>query len=422
MPRIEQLRGFALAVIARPGIVDIVPDGDAARRLCIPEGRGRLLVNRDRQQFLPAERLAQRFDEFGIGGRIHGRHPLLAVSGAAIPQVDAVDTELFDRGFHLRYEIDDLSVGQVAESEPFPAAFDRDADLAAVLLQRTDVFHGMVEDIAHVVSEVQQRTAGSRIVIEHHGAQVDDVAYGIVPGHGRSAGQFLPHDVVLRQQRLKIVRVDVEHEEQVMAVVQRIAVRVRIGLANRDVVVKRLVRVRSILPGDRKRQHVFSGSEPRRREFDAFQRRALRFGREVEGFAVGEFVIRLGKQDPFDLVGSVVIVEQGCVDPCVERKTVGGRFCLLEIEIPHHEPAAAFGQQHVYRLFRRITAAQHPGYGFQRFLIGEFSAFPFHGIGFAGRKAREYRRTKKRHHPCLQIKNRLHNHSLFSLSFGISMP
>lgn len=111
-----------------------------------------------------------------------------------------------------------------------------------------------------------------------------------------------------------------------MPVVQRIAVRVRIGLANRDVVVKRLVRVRSILPGDRKRQHVFSGREPRRREFDAFQRRALRFGREVEGFAVGEFVIRLGKQGPFDLVGSVVIVEQGCVDPCVERKTVGGGF------------------------------------------------------------------------------------------------
>ena len=289
-----------------------------------------------------------------------------------------------------------------------------------MLLQRTDVFHGMVEDIAHVVSEVQQRTAGSRIVIEHHGAQVDDVAYGIVPGHGRSAGQFLPHDVVLRQQRLKIVRVDVEHEEQVMAVVQRILV--RIGLANRDVVVKRLVRVRSILPGDRKRQDVFSGSEPCRRELDTFQRRTLRLGREVEGFAVRKFVIRFRKQGSFDLFGSVVIVEQGCVDPCVERKTIGGRFCLLEIEIPHHEPVAAFGQQHVYRLFRRITAAQHPGHGFQRFLVGKFPALLLYGVGVAGHKACECRRTEKRRNSRLQTKNRLHNHSLFSLSFGISMP
>ena len=33
------------------------------------------------------------------------RHPLLAVFGAAIPQVDAVDTELFDHGFHLRKDL-----------------------------------------------------------------------------------------------------------------------------------------------------------------------------------------------------------------------------------------------------------------------------------------------------------------------------
>ena len=45
-----------------------------------------------------------------------------------------------------------------------------------------------------------------------------------------------------------------------MAVVQSVFVGVR--LANRDVVVKRLVFVRSVLFSDRKRQYVFSGGEP----------------------------------------------------------------------------------------------------------------------------------------------------------------
>jgi len=64
-----------------------------------------------------------------------------------------------------------------------------------------------------------------------------DVAYGTVPRHGRAACHFLPHDVVLRQQRLKIVRIDIEHEEQVVAVVQ--GVFVGVGLANRYVSVSK---------------------------------------------------------------------------------------------------------------------------------------------------------------------------------------
>ena len=278
----------------------------------------------------------------------------------------------------------------------------------------------MVEDIAHVVSEVQQRTAGSRIVIEHHGAQVDDVAYGIVPGHGRSAGQFLPHDVVLRQQRLKIVRVDVEHEEQVMPVVQRIAVRVRIGLANRNVVVKCLVRVRCVLCSDRERQYIFPGGKSACRELDTFQFRALRCGRDIERLAVGKLVIRLRQQRAFDFISGIVVVEQRCIAPCVERISRCRRLRLPQVEILHHDPS--FGQQHIDPIFHGIAAAQHHMVLFDGTFVGQFSAFLHHGIGLAGRKARECRRAEKRHHPCLQIKNRLHGYSLVSLSFGISMP
>ena len=251
MPRVEQLRGFALAVVARPCIVDIVSDGDAARRFRIPESSGRLLVNGQRQQFFRAEGFAQRLDEFGIGGRIHSRHALLAVAGISIPEVYTVESVLFDNGLDLRGEVFDLGIGEVAEPEPRASAFDADTYLASVFLQRTDIFRRLAEHIGHVGSKVEQGSAGCSIVADLDGAQVDDVAYGLVPCYGRAARQFLLHNVIQDQQRLKIVRIDIEHEEQVVAVVQ--GVFVGVGLANRNVVVKRLVRVRCVLCSDRKR-------------------------------------------------------------------------------------------------------------------------------------------------------------------------
>ena len=158
---------------------------------------------------------------------------------------------MFDNGLDLRCEVFDLSIGEVAEPEPLASAFDADTYLASVFLQRTDIFRRLAEHISHVGSEIKQGAAGCSIVADLDSAQVDDVAYGTVPRHGRAACHFLPHDVVLRQQRLKIVRIDIEHEEQVVAVVQ--GVFVGVGLANRNVVVKRLVRVRCVLCSDRKR-------------------------------------------------------------------------------------------------------------------------------------------------------------------------
>ena len=45
MPRVEQLRGLAVAVVTRPCVVNVIADGDSARRFRIPESSGRLLVN-----------------------------------------------------------------------------------------------------------------------------------------------------------------------------------------------------------------------------------------------------------------------------------------------------------------------------------------------------------------------------------------
>ena len=128
-------------------------------------------------------------------------------------------------------------------------------DIAAMMQMakqvKVTIFRRLAEHIGHVGSKVEQGSAGCSIVADLDGAQVDDVAYGLVPCYGRAARQFLLHNVIQDQQRLKIVRIDIEHEEQVVAVVQ--GVFVYVGLANRNVVVKRLVRVRCVLCSDRKR-------------------------------------------------------------------------------------------------------------------------------------------------------------------------
>ena len=40
MPRVEQLRGLAVAVVTRPCVVNVIADGDSARRFRIPESSG----------------------------------------------------------------------------------------------------------------------------------------------------------------------------------------------------------------------------------------------------------------------------------------------------------------------------------------------------------------------------------------------
>ena len=85
MPRVEQLYRFRIAVVSRPGVVEIVANGDSTGCFGIPEGRGRLLVDGRRQLLVGADSFAHCLDEFRIGSRIRFGHSLLAVPGIAVP-------------------------------------------------------------------------------------------------------------------------------------------------------------------------------------------------------------------------------------------------------------------------------------------------------------------------------------------------
>ena len=102
-----------------------------------------------------AQRFAHGFDQFGVRRRIHRRHALFAVTGIPVPEIHAIKSVFGNDRLHLRREIGDLRIGEVAESQSLAAAFDADADLAALILQRTDILGRMAEDIAHVGTQIQ---------------------------------------------------------------------------------------------------------------------------------------------------------------------------------------------------------------------------------------------------------------------------
>ena len=80
---------------------------------------------------------------------------VVAVTGIPVPEIHAIKSVFGNDRLHLRREIGDLRIGEVAESQSLAAAFDADADLAALILQRTDILGRMAEDIAHVGTQIQ---------------------------------------------------------------------------------------------------------------------------------------------------------------------------------------------------------------------------------------------------------------------------
>ena len=116
MPGIDNLNIFLIVQIPRPCVIEVLPDFDASGRPGIPEILGGGFVIGQRHQFVIAERFPHRFDEFRIGGRVHGGHSLLAVGGIAIPEIHTVECVFRDNGLHLGYEIDNL--GNVIAHHP----------------------------------------------------------------------------------------------------------------------------------------------------------------------------------------------------------------------------------------------------------------------------------------------------------------
>ena len=212
LPRIEQLDILALRHIARPCIIEILSDLDAARRLGIPEIFGRLFVIGQRQQFV-GHGFAHGLYQLGIGSRVHLRHSFhLAVTGIAVEEIHAIQIIQLQTGFHLRREVGDLAVGQVAESESRAISLQRKTDLAPLVLQRTDILVRMFQHIAYVRVKHQQGTLRIGLVTYLHDAQIDDIAVSPLPERieRRHGFGFLQYPNV-GQQRLVFGRVQIEY-------------------------------------------------------------------------------------------------------------------------------------------------------------------------------------------------------------------
>ena len=75
-----------------PSVVDVLPDGDASGFLNIVKiGCGFTIVHH-RQDFLIPESLAKCADELRVGSGVHFRAVFFVVTGAPVPEVDAVKT------------------------------------------------------------------------------------------------------------------------------------------------------------------------------------------------------------------------------------------------------------------------------------------------------------------------------------------
>ena len=91
-PRVHNLQEFIRIVVAVPSVVDVVPDGNASGFLNIVKICSGFTIVHHRQDFLIPESLAKCADELRVGSGVHFRAVFFVVTGAPVPEIDAVKT------------------------------------------------------------------------------------------------------------------------------------------------------------------------------------------------------------------------------------------------------------------------------------------------------------------------------------------
>ena len=147
--------------------------------------------------------------------------------------------------------------------------------------------------------------------------------------------------------------------------------------------------VRSVR-SDRQGQVILARSKILGKKTDTFERRMLGIACNVQLLAVGKVVIGFGQQSAFRLAL-----------PGFHGRFEGQRRSErpgeLIIEVIGHE-SVAFGQKYAHLVPDAPGTAQHAVGILKPVLVGQFASFAFHGVGVAGRKAREHRRAEQRHY------------------------
>ena len=181
LPRIEQLDILALRHIARPCIIEILSDLDAARRLGIPKVFGRFLVIGQCQQFV-GHGLAHSLDEFRIGGGIHGGHFLyLSVPGITVPKIHAVQIIGIETRLDLCHEIGNLRIREIAKAQARIATFNTKTDFTAFVLQRPDIFVCMFQHIANIRIKIQYCPSSFCIAPNLNRPEIYDITVSPLP-------------------------------------------------------------------------------------------------------------------------------------------------------------------------------------------------------------------------------------------------
>ena len=145
-----------------------------------------------------------------------------------------------------------------------------------------------------------------------------------------------------------------------------------------------------IVRGDGQRQVILARSKILGKKTDAFERRMLGVARNVQLLAVGKVVIGFGQQSAFRLA-------LPGFHGRFEGQRRSERLGELIIEVIGHE-SVAFGQKYAHLVPDAPGTAQHAVGILKPVLVGQFASFAFHGVGVAGRKARERRRAEQRHY------------------------